>query len=324
MNPLFHQLISELVRKQLQKKGQRGGQPPQVMADAMHVFQVETTHFLHNSLFIALGVLCAGFGLKGFLLPNAFIDGGVTGISLIVEVITGIPLSILLVAINLPFLLLGSGTISRQFVIRSVVAIILLSLAVQFIPYPLITNEKLLIAIFGGFFLGMGIGLSMRGGAAIDATEVLAVFLSKKTRLSIGDVILIFNILIFSVGAYVLSVETVLYAILTYLSASKTVDFVIDGIEEYIGVTIISLYSEDIRITITEKLGRGCTIYVGKRGFGKRGDRRNPDIVYTIITRLELAKLKKEIEKIDPKAFIVMSSIKDTKGGMVKKRELHK
>jgi len=324
MNPLFHQLIIDLVKKKFEKKGQKDGIPQQVMADAIHVFKVETIHFLRNSLFIVLGVFSAGFGLKGFLLPNAFIDGGVTGISLIVEVITGVPLSILLVAINLPFLLLGNWTIGRQFAIRSVVAIILLSLAVEAIPYPIITDDKLLIAIFGGFFLGMGIGLSMRGGAVIDGTEVLAVYLSRKTGLSIGDIILIFNILIFSVGAYFLSIEIALYAILTYLVASKTVDFVIDGIEEYIGVTIISFYSEDIRLAITEKVGRGCTIYAGKRGNGKRGDKlRDTDIVYTVITRLELAKLRAEIEKIDSEAFIIMSTIMDTRGGMVKKRPLH-
>ena len=324
MNPWFYQLMTDMLKKNSEKKGQKSEVPPRIMADAMHVFKVEVTHFIRNSLFIVLGVFSTGFGLKGFLLPNTFFDGGITGISLIVEPLSGISLSILLIAINLPFLLLGGWTISRQFAVRSVVAIILLALAVQFVPFPIITEDKLLIALFGGFFLGMGFGLSMRGGAAIDGTEVLAVYLSQKTRLSIGGVILIFNIFIFSVGAYLLSIETALYAMLTYIAAFKTIDFVIDGIEEYIGVTIISLYSEDIRNTITEKLGRGYTVYVGKRGHGKRGDMRNSNIIYTVITRLELAELKKEIEKIDPEAFIVMSSIKDTKGGMVKKRVLHK
>ncbi len=323
MNPLFNQVIVDLVKRQLQKKGARGTVPPRVLADAIHVFKVELADLLRSVLFISLGVLSAGFGLKGFLLPNAFIDGGVTGISLLVEVVSGISLSILLVAINLPFLIIGAWTISRQFAIRSVIAIILLSVAVHTIPYPLITHDKLLIAVFGGFFLGMGIGLTMRGGAVIDGTEVIAVYLSKKLGLSIGDFILIFNIVIFSVGAYILSLEVALYAILTYLAAAKTVDFIIDGIEEYIGVTIISHYSEEVRLAITENLGRGCTIYTGKRGFGKRGDKLRPqDIVYTVITRLELTKLKAEVEKIDPEAFMVMNTLKDTKGGMVKKRPL--
>lgn len=323
MNPLFQQVIQDIVRKKLQQQERSRPVSPRVMADAMRVFRVEAYHRIRDYFLILLGIFSAGFGLNGFLLPNDFIDGGVTGISLLVEVVSGISLSVLLVAINLPFLILGGWTISRQFAVRSIVAIILLSLVVHFIPYPVITDDKLLIAIFGGFFLGMGIGLSMRGGAVIDGTEVLAVYVSRKSSLTIGDVILIFNIIIFSFGAYILSIEIALYAILTYLAASKTVDFVIDGIEEYMGVTIISERSDDIRLAITEKLGRGCTIYSGKRGYGKdKGQLRATDIVYTVITRLELAKLQTEIDKIDESAFVIMSSIKDTRGGMVKKRPL--
>ena len=188
---------------------------------------------------------------------------------------------------------------------------------------PIITSDKLLIAVFGGFFLGLGIGLAIRGGSVIDGTEVLAVFISRKTAATIGDIILVFNIIIFGFAAYVFSIEIALYAILTYLAASKTVDFVVSGIEEYVGVTIISNFSEDIRLAIVENMGRGCTIYTGKRGFGKRGDvLKSTDILYTLITRLELAKLHTEIDKIDKDAFIVMHSIKDAKGGMIKKRPL--
>jgi len=151
----------------------------------------------------------------------------------------------------------------------------------------------------------------------------LAIYTSKKTALTIGDVILLFNVLIFSVGAYIFNVETALYAMLTYLAASKTVDFIVSGIEEYVGVTIISDFSEDIRIAIIEKMGRGCTIYNGKRGFGKRGERlKDSDIIYTLITRLELVKLQTEIDKIDRNAFMVMHSIKDVMGGMIKKRPM--
>ena len=323
MNPLFQQVIQDVVRKRLQKEGCNRPIPPRILDDAMRVFRVEAYHWVKDYFLILLGAFSAAFGLNGFLLPNQFIDGGVTGISLLVEVLTGIPLSILLIAINLPFLILGAWTISRQFAVRSIIAIIVLSVVVHFLHFPIVTDDKLLIAIFGGFFLGMGIGLSVRGGAVIDGTEVLAVYVSRKTSLSIGDVILIFNIVIFSFGAYILSVEIALYAILTYLAASKTVDFVIDGIEEYMGVTIISEHSDDIRIAITEKLGRGCTLYHGKRGFGRdKSHLRHTDIVYTVITRLELAKLQTEIDKIDEDAFVIMSRIKDTKGGMVKKRPL--
>ena len=279
--------------------------------------------YIKDSLFIIIGVVSAGFGLKGFLLPNEFIDGGAMGISLLISETTDVSLSILIVAVNLPFLILGYSQIGKEFAIKSIIAIILLSLVVHFVPYPLITSDKLLIAVFGGFFLGGGIGMAIRGGSVIDGTEVLAIFLSKRTGLTIGDVILIFNIIIFSFGAYILSIEIALYAILTYLAASKTVNFIIEGIEEYTGITIISDFSDDVRLMITEKLGRAVTLYVGRGGYSKKGENsKQIDIIYTVVTRLEIARLKNEVEKIDPKAFIIMNSIKDTKGGMIKKRSL--
>ncbi len=178
------------------------------------------------------------------------------------------------------------------------------------------------MAIFGGFFLGAGIGLAVRGGAVIDGTEVLAIFLSRKLGTTIGDIIIVINILIFSAAAYFLSIEIAMYSMITYLSASRTLDFIIEGIEEYIGVTIVSVHSEKIRLMIINSMGRGVTIYSGKRGYGKRGESQEVDIIYTVITRLELNKLNTEIEKIDSNAFVVMNSVKDTKGGMIKKRAL--
>jgi uncharacterized membrane-anchored protein YitT (DUF2179 family) len=273
---------------------------------------------------ITAGVFSAGIGLKGFLLPNSFIDGGVTGISLITNELINVPFSVLLVGINLPFLILAFSAVGRQFAVKSIVAVVMLAVVVHFIPSFVLTEDKLLIAVFGGFFLGAGIGLAIRGGAVIDGTEVLAIFLSKKSSLSIGDVILVFNVIIFSFAAYVFSIEIALYAMLTYLSASKTVDFVVSGIEEYIGVTIISEKSDEIRLAIIEKMGRGCTIYKGKKGFAKRGDiLKDTDIVYTLLTRLEISKLQTEIDKIDADAFVIMHSIKDAKGGMIKKRPLN-
>ncbi len=284
----------------------------------------ELINFLKDNTLLLMGIMSAGFGLKGFLLPNSFIDGGVTGISLILTEPTSIPLSILLVLINIPFIILAYSTINKPFAFRSLIAILLLALTVHFIPFPIITHDKLLIAVFGGFFLGLGIGLAIRGGSVIDGTEVLAVYLGRKTSLTIGDVIMIFNVIIFLAAAYVFSIEIALYAMLTYLSASKTVDFVVSGIEEYVGVTIISEKNEEIRLAIIEKLGRGCTLYYGKKGYAKRGETlKKTDIVYTLITRLELTKLKSEVENIDPDAFIVMHSIKDVKGGVIKKRPMH-
>jgi uncharacterized membrane-anchored protein YitT (DUF2179 family) len=292
--------------------------PPGLLDKEMKNAKIEISHLIRDIFLILLGILSAGFGLKGFLLPNMFIDGGVMGISLIIAELTKIPLSILIFIVNLPFLIMGISTINRQFALKSILAISLLAVTVHFMPFPVITNDKLLIAVFGGFFLGLGIGLAIRGGSVIDGTEVLAVFLSRKISLTIGDVILILNIVIFGFAAYVFSIEISLYAMLTYLAASKTVDFVVSGIEEYVGVTIISYKTDEIRLAIIEKLGRSCTIYSGKRGQSLE----QTDIVYTLLTRLELAKLHTEIDKIDKDAFIIMHSIKDAKGGMIKKRPL--
>jgi uncharacterized membrane-anchored protein YitT (DUF2179 family) len=278
---------------------------------------------LRDAFLLLLGLLSAGFGLKGFLLPTGLVDGGATGISLLLNRTTGFPLPLLLVIVNLPFIMLAYFQIGADFVVKTTLAIIGLAIAVAFVPYPEITTDKLLVAVFGGFFLGMGIGLAVRGGGVLDGTEVLAIYASKRTSLTIGDVILIINIIIFSAAAYLLGLETALYSTLTYLSASKTVDFVIEGIEEYTGVTIISPKSEDIARMITEKIGRGITMYKGTRGFGKRGLQTSEmEILFTVVTRLEVSRLQSEIDAIDPHAFVVMNSIKDTRGGMIKKRPL--
>lgn len=292
--------------------------------DLLRIKKLEAENAIKDIFLISLGILSAGLGLKSFLLPNDFIDGGVTGISLLTEILTGINLSILIVCINIPFILMGYRQISFQFAVKTAAAIIALAIVLETVPYPHITNDKLLVAVFGGFFLGAGIGLCMRGGAVIDGTEVAALYLSRTSSLSVGDIILIFNILIFGVAALVLEVEIAMYAILTYFSASRTVDFITQGIEEYIAITIISDESESIRKMITEELGRGVTIYNGKRGFGKRGiNMHDVDIIYSVVTRLEVSKLRLEVEKIDPQAFIVQHVINDTHGGMVKKRRLH-
>lgn len=323
MNPLFSKFLIDVARKRIEAK-QLKKQPvtPIQIQPVLNNIKVELSHAIRESIFIIIGVISAGFGLKGFLLPNHFIDGGATGISLLLQNITSLSLSIVLVLVNIPFLILATQTIGKKFAIKSIVAIALLALAVHFIDYPIITEDKLLISIFGGFFLGLGIGMAMRGGSVIDGTEVLAIYLSRKLSLTIGDVLLLINIIIFSVGAYVLSIETALYAILTYLAAAKTVDFIVDGVEEYIGVTIISKEYEAIRIMLTEKLRRACTVYAGKGGFGKSGDQFDKEIIYIIITRLELARLQTEIDKVDKKAFIIMNVVKDLKGGMIKRKPL--
>ncbi len=324
MNPFISKLLVILARKRLESNLPTVAKPlsNKEIVPVVRTLQVELSHTLKDYIFIILGVFSAGFGLKGFLLPNEFIDGGATGISLLLRNISEIPLAYLLILINIPFLILGAKTFNVKFAIKSLASIIFLAIVVHFVHYPTITEDKLLIAVFGGFFLGLGIGMAMRGGSVIDGTEVLAIYLSRKLSLTVGDVLLLINIIIFSVGAYLLSIEVALYAILTYLVAAKTVDFVVDGVEEYVGVTIISEKHEELRIMITEKLRRACTIYAGKGGFGIDGSNYNKDIIYTVLTRLELAKLHTEIDKIDKTAFIIMGVVKDIKGGMIKRKPL--
>jgi len=279
---------------------------------------------IRDAFFIVLGVCSAGIGLKAFLLPNNFLDGGATGLSLLIEIMTRIDLSILLVVINLPFILLGAKQISVPFAVKSSLAIVALAIVVHFLEMPVITSDKLLIAVFGGFFLGAGIGSAIRGGAVIDGTEVLAIAVSRKSSLTVGDFIALLNIVLFSFAAVLVSIETAMYSMLTYFSASKTVDFIINGIEEYIGVTIVSNQSDAIKEMITAELGRGVTVYKADGGFGKTGvSDNNGKILFCAITRLEVSRLLLEIEKIDNDAFIVQHPIKDTKGGMIKKRPLH-
>jgi uncharacterized membrane-anchored protein YitT (DUF2179 family) len=287
----------------------------------LRIRRINLERTIKDIFFIASGVASAGFGLKGFLLPNKFLDGGVMGISLLTNIITGFNLSILVILINIPFVIIAYTQVSQKFAFKTLVAITLLAMVLAWVEFPIITSDKLLIAVFGGFFLGAGIGLSIRGGSVIDGTEVLAIYSSRKTTLTVGDVILVLNIMIFSVAAYLINMETSLYAILTYLVASKTVDFVVHGIEEYTSVMIVSEKSEEIKDAIINKLGRGVTVLKGKSGFGKKGHRSfDVDVIYSVVTRLELQRLKTEITKIDPEAFVVENSVSDIKGGMIKKR----
>ncbi len=283
---------------------------------------ITAKRYVKDFFLIMGGILSASFGFKGFLLTNRFIDGGATGISLLISALTEIPLAILIVCVNIPFVILALSVIGKDFAIKTAFAIAGLSACLALVEFPNVTDDNLLVAIFGGFFLGAGIGLAVRGGAVIDGTEVLAIYLSRKLGTTIGDIVILFNVVIFSAAVSLLGVEIALYSMITYLAASKTLDFIVEGIEEYTGVTIISERTEEIRQMIINELGRGVTIYTGKRGYGKRGEMNEVEILYTVVTRLEVSKLNMEIEKIDRTAFVVMHSVKDTKGGMIKKRPL--
>jgi uncharacterized membrane-anchored protein YitT (DUF2179 family) len=277
-----------------------------------------------NIILTIIGILSAGMGLKGFLLSSKFIDGGVTGISMLIAEITGLPLSILIFVINIPFLFLGYRRLGLSFAVNSTLAIAGLSLCLAFVTFPDVTHDKLLTAVFGGFFIGVGIGLAIRSGAVLDGTDIAALLVSKRMQLlKVSDVILLLNVVIFSGALFFLGVESALYSILTYFSASKMIDFIINGLERYISITVVSVKGDQIRKMITD-MGRGVTVYEGKSGYGKDGHINDTrDIIFTVATRLEIPAIKSRILEIDPAAFIVQQSIDDTTGGLLKRKNVH-
>lgn len=300
--------------------------PSRIFMKYAHPF----THYFQDILWILAGVFSATLGLEGFIVPNGLLDGGVTGISLILAKLFDTDVSIFIFLINIPFILLGLREVSKEFAIKTLCAIIALSIVLLLLHsfhFPIVTQDKLLISVFGGFFLGAGIGLAMRGGCVIDGTEVLALFLTKKASFQVAEIILLINIVIFSVAALLYGIETSLYSILTYLAASKTVDFLTNGIEEYTGVIIISERSYEIRKMIVSELGRGVTILNGKRGL--RGKKANltglndREVLYTVVTKLELTRLRDIVHEIDDGCFVTTHSINSVKGGMIKTRKLH-
>lgn len=275
---------------------------------------------LKDIILILLGIFSVGLGLKGFLLSSHFIDGGVTGISMLIAQVGGLPLPILILIFNLPFVALGFKQIGKMFAFKSALAIIGLSICLAVVQFPDVTSDLLLTAVFGGFFIGAGIGLAIRGGAVLDGTEVAALLVSKNSNLlRVGDVILILNIFIFLAAAFLLSVNIALYSILTYVAAAKTANFLLHGIEEYTAVIIVSEQSELIRTTIIRDLNRSVTIYEGRRGLSNRPQ----DILYCVITRLEIGSVKKVVKAIDEAAFVIVQPLADAEGGIVRKKGLH-
>jgi uncharacterized membrane-anchored protein YitT (DUF2179 family) len=272
-----------------------------------------------NSILIVIGIFSAGFGLKGFLMSSHFIDGGVTGISMLLSNVFGWPLAVLILVINLPFIAVGYRQIGGAFALKSTLAIAGLSAVLAFVRFPDITPDKLLTAVFGGFFIGAGIGLAIRGGAVLDGTEIAALLISKSSHLlKVGDVIMLLNIIIFASAAFFLGIESALYSMLTYFAASKTVDFLIHGVEEHTAITIISESSEEIRRAIIRDLRRGVTIYKGRGGLSNA----EQDILFCVVTRLEIGRVKSLVDEFDREAFVVVHALADAAGGVVK-RHVH-
>jgi uncharacterized membrane-anchored protein YitT (DUF2179 family) len=273
-----------------------------------------------NFLLIVMGILAAGMGLKGFLLSSNFIDGGVTGASMLLANITNFPLFVWLPLVNAPFVALGYRQMGPGFAIRSAVAIAGLSMSLAFIPYPDVTPDRFLTAVFGGFFLGAGIGLAVRGGAVLDGTEIAALVISKRSHLlRVGDVILLANVALFLVAMSLLGIDPALYSIVAYAAAAKTLDFIIYGLEEFTAIVIVSAETRAIRERITGELARGVTMY---RGFGGLSGVEQ-EILYCVVTRLEIGKIKAIVRSVDERAFVVSHPVADVEGGVVKTVPAH-
>jgi uncharacterized membrane-anchored protein YitT (DUF2179 family) len=278
-------------------------------------------HWVTDTFYTLVGILFCSFALKSFLIPNKFFDGGMTGISLLIHELYNQNIAWVIVLVNIPLIIMGAFQVSRSFAIRTFIAVILLGLCLHYIPYQQITSDKLLVSIFGGVFMGIGVGLAIRGGCALDGVEVLALYTGKRISFTISEIILGINIVIFLIAGIKLGLPTALYSILTYYAASRTISFVIEGVEEYTGVTIISAESEKVKERLVMDLGRGITVYKGERGYLKQSfNIHHPvDIVFTVVTRLEVRRLRNMVYDVDPKAFIFTNTIKEAAGGVLKK-----
>ena len=319
-----HVYFTGTAQEQLSGKQKKNLILLQAKTESPHTLkQHEST--ISDLLLILAGVVITSFALKSFLVPNQFFDGGITGISLLIHELYHFNLAYVILVTNIPFVILSAYAINKGFAIKTFFCIALLAVCLLYPGFPLITNDKLLVSIFGGFFLGLGIGLTMRAGCAVDGIEVLALYTLRRSSFTISEIILGINIIIFTLAATQFGLDKALYSMLTYFTASKTIDYVIEGIQAYTGVTIISAKSDEMKLRLVNELGRGITVYKGERGYlpGKFDVHDDCDIIFTIITRLELRKLKNMVAEVDPNAFVFANTIKETSGGIIKRRHLH-
>jgi uncharacterized membrane-anchored protein YitT (DUF2179 family) len=284
------------------------------MAKQRKKFEAAANRLTLNDVFhLVVAVACTCFGLKGFLLPGQFIDGGVTGISLITHALSDVPLPILIFFFNLPFIILGRFQISFPFALKTIAAIGALSLSLWLVDVPHITADPLLIAVFGGFFIGLGIGMAIRGGAVMDGTEVLAVWMADRTPLTVGDVILTINVAIFSLAGFFFGLETALYAMLTYLSASRTVDFILHGLEQFTAITIFSSRGNALYKVLKEDLGVEVTVMQAQGGPPNAPPEKREAFhsLYTVVSRLDMPRVLHAVQSLDPEAFVTYHAVTD-------------
>ncbi len=268
---------------------------------------------------ISVGILLASIGLKAFLLPNGFLDGGVTGIAILVSKLYNIDISLILIAVSIPFLVLAWFALTKRILIKSVLSIITLAIFIHYENFQSVTDDKLLIAIFGGLFLGAGIGLTIKNGAVLDGSEILGIFVNDRLGISVGKTILFFNIILFSITTLLLSIEVAMYSILTFLITGKVIDLMIEGFEDYVGLMIVSDKTDEIEYELINQIGVGMTMYKGSKGYGKRGIQAERDIIHTVINRIDIRRTYNMIDNIDKNSFIIEFDVNNIKGGILKK-----
>lgn len=271
-------------------------------------------------IMVIIGAIIMALGLEQFLVPNKILDGGIVGISIIASHLFGIPLGVFIFILNIPFFFIGYKQIGKTFALSTALGITVLSIAtIMLHPVATFTDDLLLSTVFGGVILGTGVGIVIRYGGSLDGTEIMAILFNRKLPFSVGEIIMFFNILIFIVAGFVFNWEQTMYSMLAYFIAYKTIDIVIEGLEESKAIYIISDEYEEIGSAIMNRLGRGVTFLNGAGGY--TGDPKN--VIFTVVTRLEESKLISIVEEKDPTAFLAIGNIAEVRGGRFKKKNIH-
>lgn len=276
--------------------------------------------WIKKYLVLIIGSLIYSAGLEIFLVPNNIIDGGVVGISIMASYLTGIPFGVYMVVLNLPFLYLGYKQIGKTFAISTIVSIIAISVFSEFLePVPQITQDYFLAAIFGGIIAGAGVGLVIRQGGSLDGTEITAIILDRKTSFSVGEVVMFFNLFILGAAGFVFGWDKAMYSLVAYFIISKMIDVVLKGLDESYAVMIVSDEYEEIADALMHRLGRGVTYLHGQGAY--TGD--DKQVLYCVVTRLEVVKLKEIALEKDETAFVTINPVHDIVGGRFKKKSIH-
>lgn len=273
-------------------------------------------NLIFKMFFLALGAFIAGFALEGFLIPNNMIDGGITGISIIISYLSKTNLGLLILCINFPFIFLALKKLGKTFVVQTLYAILMLGLSVNVFHHHIATDDVLLATVFGGVVLGIGVGIVLRNNAAMDGIEILSIRLTKKISFSIGEIIMFLNIFIYAAAGFVYGWDRAMYSVLVYFIAYKVIDIVLEGVNESKSVNIISDKAEEIGNAIIKKLDVGVTYIEGKGGYSGAEKK----IIYCVISRLEIAKLKELIKSIDPAAFLAIENVHEVEGVRIREK----